>query len=471
MMDFLSENFLLDTEVARMLYFEAAKDCPIFDYHCHISPKEIYEDRKFSNITEIWLGGDHYKWRLLRSNGVPEEEITGGAPDYIKFRRFCELMPKLIGNPMYTWCHLELKTYFGFDKPLSPETCDEAWKFLNKKLAGPGFSARSIIKRSNVRMIGTTDDPVDDLRYHRLLLEEYDSGAIECEVCPSFRPDKALHIENDGFEEYIKKLSDVSDIEINSLKALKEALSRRIEFFVEAGMRASDHGLNYLDFEYYDDEKADRIFKNRLNLGKKPDSRDTTGFISNLLVFLGGEYNKHGVVMQLHYGAQRNVNRKAFNKLGPDTGFDCMSTRQCSEALSALLNKMAEDNSLPKMIIYSLNPGDNEMIDTVIGSFQGEGVRGRIQHGAAWWFNDTKSGIERHLESLANLTVLGNFVGMLTDSRSFLSYTRHDYFRRILCGFLGRIVEAGEYPADIDQLKDIVKDICYNNAYNYFQIN
>ncbi len=467
-MEFLSADFLLDTDVARTLYYDAARDCPIFDYHCHISPKEIYEDRRFANITEIWLGGDHYKWRLLRSNGIPEEEITGGAPDYIKFRRFCELMPRLIGNPMYTWCHLELKTYFGYDKPLSPDTCDEAWEFLNRKLADPEFSARSIIKKSNVKMIGTTDDPTDSLEYHRLLRKEFNEGKIDFEVCPSFRPDKALHIENKCYKDYIAKLLAVSGVDIKSLDSLKEALSRRIEYFCELGMRASDHGLNFLDFDYYDDKKAGDVFKKSLNIGERPSEHDTVGFISNLLVFLCGEYQKRGVVMQLHYGAQRNVNKRAFDDLGPDTGFDCMSTKQCSEALSALLNKLTEENALPKMIVYSLNPGDNEMIDTVIGSFQGEGIRGQIQHGAAWWFNDTKSGIERHLESLANLTVLGNFVGMLTDSRSFLSYTRHDYFRRILCGFFGRLVEAGEYPRDVATLKEIVRDICYYNAERYF---
>lgn len=464
-MAFIDDKFMLKGEVAEKLYYGVAAGAPIFDYHCHIDPREIYGDRRFDTITAIWLGGDHYKWRLLRSNGVPEKYITGDATDYEKFEKFCELMPKLIGNPMYVWCHLELKMYFGYEKPLSKETRREAWDFLNAKLREPSFSARGIIKRSNVKMIGTTDDPADDLKWHKLLRE--DSTFDYCEVLPSFRPDKSLHIENAGFVDYIAKLGKVSDIKIDSLLKLKEALSARLDYFVSLGMKATDHGLNFFAFDQTDDVEADRIFKKVL-AGGKPDEIETVKYISNLLVFLGGLYVKHGVVMQIHYGAQRNVNGPAFEKLGPDTGFDCMSTRPASDELTAFLDALIRRNALPKTVIYSLDPHDNEMIDTVIGSFQGEGVCGKIQHGAAWWFNDTKSGIERHLESLANLTVLGNFIGMLTDSRSFLSYARHDYFRRILCSFIGDLVENGEYPEDYNSLKEIVYNICYGNALRYF---
>ena len=464
-MAFIDKDFMLQGDIAKKLYFETAKDCPVFDYHCHINPQEIYEDKRFDTITSVWLGGDHYKWRLLRSNGVPERFITGDASDYEKFAKFCELMPKLAGNPMYVWCHLELKMYFGYEKPLSKATCDDAWNFLNNKLADPSFSARNIIKRSNVKMIGTTDDPADDLRWHRLIRE--DKTFDFCRVLPSFRPDKSLHIENDGFAEYIEKLGNAAGVRIDSLKTLKEALSKRLDFFVSMGMKATDHGLNFFAFSDTDDVTADKIFKKGI-LGVKPDANETVAYMSNLLKFLGGLYVKHNVVMQIHYGAQRNVNRPAFKALGPDTGFDCMSTRPASDELSAFLNALLEADSLPKTVIYSLNPADNEMIDTVIGSFQGEGVCGKIQHGAAWWFNDTKPGIEKHLESLASLTVLGNFIGMLTDSRSFLSYARHDYFRRILCSFIGGLVEKGEYPDDEETLKELVSNICYNNAVNYF---
>ncbi len=464
-MAFIDKNFMLKGDIAKKLYLETAKDAPIFDYHCHINPQEIYEDKRFKNITELWLGGDHYKWRLMRSNGVPEKYITGDASDYDKFAKFCELMPKLAGNPMYVWCHLELKMYFGYDKPLSEETCDEAWKFLNARLSEPSFSARNIIKRSNVRMIGTTDDPADDLKWHRLIGE--DKSFDFCKVLPSFRPDKALHIENRGFAEYIKTLGDSAGIKINSIRSLKEALSERLDYFVSMGMKATDHGLNYFAYKDTDDFEANRILMKVLN-GVRPTEYDTVKYMSNLLKFLGGLYVKHNVVMQIHYGAQRNVNRPAFRALGPDTGFDCISTRPSSDYLTAFLNSLLESGSLPKTVIYSLNPQDNEMIDTVIGSFQGEGICGKIQHGAAWWFSDSKPGIEKHLKSLASLTVLGNFIGMLTDSRSFLSYARHDYFRRILCSFIGKLADEGEYPCDEKYLKRIVSDICYYNALNYF---
>ncbi len=464
-MAFIDDKFMLKGEIAERLYFETAKNAPIFDYHCHIDPREIYEDRRFDTITSIWLGGDHYKWRLLRSNGVAEKYVTGDATDFEKFEKFCELMPKLAGNPMYVWCHMELKMYFGYDKPLSPDTCREAWNYLNEKLKDPSFSARNIIKRSGVKMIGTTDDPADDLSWHKLLLK--DSSFDFCKVLPSFRPDKSLHIENQGFVAYIDKLAKASGTPANDLKGLKEALRKRFEFFISLGMKATDHGLNYFAFKETDDEEANRIYKKALD-GEPVTSDEAVAYMSNLLVFLGGLYTEKNIVMQIHYGAQRNVNSLAFKALGPDTGFDCMSTRPASDELTKFLDALLRNNALPKTVIYSLNPGDNEMIDTVIGSFQGEGVCGRIQHGAAWWFNDTGSGIKKHLESLANLTVLGNFIGMLTDSRSFLSYARHDYFRRILCSFIGGLVENGEYPEDRKQLDELVYGICYGNAERYF---
>ncbi len=460
----ISDSFLLKNHTSNRLFKEYAAEMPIIDYHCHINPQEIYEDRKFENITQIWLGGDHYKWRLIRSNGVPENEITGDADDYTKFLRFAEVMPKLIGNPMYHWCHLELKRYFGFDGELTAETAKEVYDLCNAKLREDGMSVRSIIRKSNVKMIGTTDDPTDSLEWHRKLKED---DSFDVLVAPSFRPDKAINIDKDGFAGYIEKLAAAAEMKITSVRDVKTALAKRLDLFYELGCRASDHGLDYIPFEPASEAETEESFKTVLS-GGKITKQQADGYKTAILLFLGKEYAKRGIVMQLHYGAQRNTNVKMFEALGPDTGFDCISTCNSGEQIVGLMNTLEKENALPKTILYSLNPQDNELLDTILGCFQGTEVAGKIQHGSAWWFSDTKSGMEAQLKSLANLSVFGNFIGMLTDSRSFLSYTRHEYFRRILCNLIGEWVENGEYPNDEKQLGQLVRDICYYNAERYF---
>ena len=464
-MGIINDDFLLKSDTAKRLY-EAAKDMPIIDYHCHIDPREIYENRRFDNITQVWLGGDHYKLRLMRSNGVTEDEITGDADDYTKFLRFAEMLPKAIGNPMYHWCHLELNRFFGYDGVLNGDTARGVYDLCNKKLRQDGMTVRAIIEKSNVKMIGTTDDPADDLKWHKLLTED---KSFKTAVCPTFRPDKAVNIDKDGFADYIKKLSAAAEIDIKTVSDVKAALEKRLDYFCSLGCRATDHGLDYVVYEPASEESVNEIFKRALR-GEKISQLEADRYKTELMLFLGEKIAEKGIVMQLHYGAQRNTNTVMFNKLGADTGFDCISVKNCGEALTGFLNALNVKGKLPKTIIYSLNPNDNELIDTVLGCFQGTEAQGKIQHGSAWWFGDTKSGMEAQLKSLANLSLLGNFVGMLTDSRSFLSYTRHEYFRRTLCNLLGEWVENGEYPDDKITLETIVKDISYNNAKKYFNI-
>ena len=459
---FLDQNFLLNTKTAQWLYAEHAANLPIIDYHCHVSPKEIWEDKKFSNLTEIWLGGDHYKWRLMRSNGVDEYYITGAADPYEKFVRFAELLPKAIGNPMYHWCHLELKKYFGYEGILCKDTADEVWNLCNEKLRT--MSARSIIRDSKVTFIGTTDDPVDSLEYHKLLAEDESFKTV---VAPSFRPDKALNIDKAGWRDYIATLSAVSEVEIVNLASLKKALSRRIDYFAAHGCLASDHGLDRMVYAEASAEQIDQMIRKGLS-GKTVTPLEAEALKTELLVHCAAEYAKRGWVMQLHYNCMRNPNSSMFAALGADTGFDCIGPDNGSRKLASLLDRINTDASLPKTIIYSLDPADNAFIDTLIGAFQGTETQGKLQHGSAWWFNDNKQGMRDQLVSLANLSLLGNFVGMLTDSRSFLSYTRHEYFRRILCSLIGEWVENGEYPDDKAALSAIVEGICFYNAKHYF---
>ena len=464
MSHFLKEDFLLNTETAKKLYLEHAKDLPIIDYHCHVNPKDIYEDKRFNNITELWLSGDHYKWRLMRSNGVDEHYITGDAEPYEKFAKFAELMPKAIGNPMYHWCHLELKNYFGYDGVLNAETAKEVYQLCADVLKDEGMSVRGIIKRSNVAFIGTTDDPVDSLEYHKLLS---DDEGFKTVVAPSFRPDKALNIDKAGWKEYIAELSGVSGVDIKDLNGLKEALSIRIEFFAQNGCRASDHGLDRMVYAEATEDSINETIARGL-AGEAVSSDEAEAMKTELIVHCAAEYAKRGWVMQLHYNCMRNPNSQMFARLGADTGFDCIGPDNGSRKLASLLDRMNRENSLPKTVIYSLDPTDNAFIDTLIGAFQGGEIAGKLQHGSAWWFNDNKQGMRDQLISLANLSLLGNFVGMLTDSRSFLSYTRHEYFRRILCALIGEWVENGEYPNDDASLSALVEDICYNNAKKYF---
>lgn len=463
MSGFLTKDFLLKTETAKRLYHGHAASMPIIDYHCHVSAQEIYENRHFENLTEVWLGGDHYKWRLMRSDGVDERYITGDADPQEKFRAFAAVLPRAIGNPMYHWCHLELKNYFGYEGVLGPDTADEVYALANRKLQQPDMGVRGLIQRSNVAFIGTTDDPIDSLEWHKKLREDATMATV---VAPSFRPDRALNIDKPDYLTYLAALETASGRSIRTLDDLKAALTDRLEYFRLLGCRASDHGLNTMIFREGD---AERIFSSRLN-GTLPTAEETEIVQTALLLHCAGEYHRLGMVMQLHYNCLRNPNSKEFARLGADKGFDCISPNNGSEKLAKLLDALYAKDILPKTILYSLDANDNAFLDTLMGAFQGGGIRGRIQHGSAWWFNDNRQGMRDQLISLGNLGLLGNFIGMLTDSRSFLSYTRHEYFRRILCDLLGGWVEDGEFPNDPKLLGVLVEDICHNNAKRYFDL-
>ncbi len=464
MKDFMNkEDFLLSNNTAKKL-FEAANKMPIIDYHCHINPKEIAEDRQFKNITEVWLGGDHYKWRQMRSNGVDEKYITGDASDYDKFVKWSETLQKAIGNPLYHWSHLELQRYFGFNKPLSPATCDEAWEVCNKKLNDPSMSVRNIIKMSNVDTICTTDDPIDSLEWHKKIKAD---TTFTAKVYPAWRPDKAMNLEKPDYLDYITKLEAAANHKITNFRDLCDALSLRMDYFAENGCRVSDHGIDYVMFKPYTEEEVEAIFSARL-CGKEINAYDILKFKTAFMVFVGKEYARRNWILQLHYGALRNNNSIMFDKLGPDTGYDCINITSGTSELVAYLDCLNKSGSLPKTILYSLNPSDNAALCTIIGSFQNSDAIGKLQHGAAWWFNDNKTGMQEQMTTLANLGLLSNFVGMLTDSRSFLSYTRHEYFRRILCDLIGTWVENGEYPCDMEFLTKTVQDISYNNCKRYF---
>ncbi len=465
MKPFLNEDFLLSNVTAKRLYHDYAAKMPICDYHCHIDPKDIWEDRRFSNITELWLGGDHYKWRIMRSNGVPEECITGSTPAREKFQKFAEALPRCIGNPMYHWCHLELKNFFGYEGVLSGETAQEVWELTEKKLQEPSFSARGLIASSNVAMVGTTDDPCSDLKYHALLAQE----KLPFKVCPSFRPDPAVNIHKPGFKEYIDKLSAVSGVEINTAEDVCKALTQRIEHFDRHGCRASDHGLDYIMYRAGTPEQVDAVFAKAM-AGDAVTKEEAELYQTAIMLHCGREYARLGWAMQLHFGAVRNPNSRMFAKMGPDVGFDCMGVTDSCAAAYQLMDVWQREDQLPKTILYSLNPADDEWLDTLLGAFQGTEVPGKIQHGSAWWFNDNKVGMVNQMTSLANLGILGNFIGMLTDSRSLLSYARHEYFRRILCNLIGTWVENGEYPNDEATLGALVQDISFNNAKRYFNL-
>ncbi len=459
----MDENFLLSNDTAVTLYHQYAKEMPIYDYHCHISPKEIAENKKYRNITEIWLGGDHYKWRAMRSNGVPENYITGDASDKEKFMKWAETMPYCIGNPLYHWTHLELKRYFGIDKLLSPETAEEIWEKCNAVLEN--LTVRDIIKKSNVKLLCTTDDPTDTLEYHKAIAED---KTFDVKVLPAFRPDKSFNIEKEGFKEWIAKLGQVVGFEIKTFDDLTKALKARLEYFHEVGCRISDHALDPVVFEPGTADEATVILQKGLK-GEVLTEKEIKKYKTQVMLFLGREYARLGWTMQLHIGTIRNNNSRMMRLLGPDTGFDAIADYTYGESLAKFLDALDSTDQLPKTILYTLNPRDNEMLGTIIGCFQG-GIPGKMQFGSGWWFNDQKDGMIRQMVALANLGLLSRFVGMLTDSRSFLSYTRHEYFRRILCNLLGEWVENGEAPNDMKLLGEMVQNICYNNAKNYFGI-
>lgn len=472
---FMDKDFLLGTETAKHLYHDYASGMPLADYHCHISPREIYEDRRFENLAEVWLGGgnpegtyfgDHYKWRLMRANGVPEDYVTGSKPAYERFLKFAETLVKAIGNPMVHWCNLELRQFFGYDKPLTPETARECWDFCNEKLrTDPGLTVRGIIQKANVAMIGTTDDPLDSLEWHEKIASD---PSVKVKVCPSFRPDKAIGISKPGFAEYVGKLAAcVGKDRLDTVEEVCAALTERLEFFAKLGCRASDHGLDYVPFRPCSMEEANAALQKELR-GESLTLEEIEGYQTAILLHLGRKYHRLGIVMQLHYSCLRNMNARMYAKMGPDTGFDMIAQNTCGGAIAQMLSILDKTGECPKTILYSLNPADNAQLGTLLGCFQSDEIPGKIQQGSAWWFNDTRSGMEEQMRSLANLGLLGNFVGMLTDSRSFLSYARHDYFRRILCNLIGGWVENGEYPNDDKALREIVEGICYTNAARYF---
>lgn len=465
MKKFMDENFLLTTETAKRL-FGYAKNMPIFDYHCHLSPKEIYEDKKYKNITEVWLGGDHYKWRFMRSMGVDEEYITGGASDFEKFKKYASVLEFAIGNPLYHWSHLELQRYFGIYDLLSEKNAEKIWNKANEVISSGDFSSRRLIEKSNVAFIGTTDDPCDDLKFHKLLKED---KAFKAVVAPTFRPDNAINIEKEGFIEYISRLEEVTGTEIKCFNCLCAALKQRIDYFDEVGAKISDHSFLTVPYEEASIGEVSAIL-NKARNGEALSEKEINAYKTACMVFLGKEYAARGWVMQLHMGAIRNNNEKMFKKLGADTGFDSIGDGIMAESLSKYLDALNKEDALPKTILYTLNPSWNYVLGTMLGNFQGDGVKGKIQFGSAWWFCDHIDGMKEQMKNLASLGALCAFVGMLTDSRSFLSYPRHEYFRRILCQIIGKWVEDGEFGGDEEALRKIIEDISFNNAKNYFGI-
>ena len=460
---FLDDDFLLTTSTARRLY-QVARSMPILDYHCHLDPKEIAQDRRFENITQVWLGGDHYKWRLMRANGVDEAYITGDAPDREKFQKWAETLELAIGNPLYHWSHLELRRYFGYEGVLNGDTAQEVWELCNQKLQEPGMSARNLIANSGVTLVCTTDDPADSLEWHQQLAQD---SSFPVKVLPAWRPDAAMGLERPEYLDYLQRLGQAAGVEIRTYGDLKKALLSRMAFFDKMGCRASDHALTVAVCQPASEEELERVFQKRLE-GEPLTQEELAAFQTGFLRFVAGEYKRLGWVMQLHYGCRRNNNTRMFHKLGRDTGYDAVLQGTPSLEVAAFLDLLASQDALPRMVLYSLNPNDDEGLNSVIGCFQDGTPLGRIQQGSAWWFNDHKAGMVKQLTAFANGGLLGNFIGMLTDSRSFLSYPRHEYFRRILCELLGAWVENGEYPADWKALEKMVRGVCYNNAVEFF---
>lgn len=461
----MDKDFLLNNDTSREL-FAAAEKMPIFDWHCHLSPKEIYENKTPQDIAELWLAGDHYKWRAMRSYGIDEKYITGDSSGYEKFMAWAKVMPSLIGNPLYHWTHLELQRYFDIYEPLSEKTAQSIWERANAKIAAGGFTPRELIEGSNVACLCTTDDAADSLEYHRLIARD---ESFKCRVIPAFRPDKALGIELDGYRDWVKALENAAGRAVPGYRELKEVLAQRIELFASLGCRASDHAFTKVPYVRADDDELDRIYKKAV-AGESLDAIEIDKYKTELMRFFAKEYARRGWGMEIHIGAQRNNNTRMFKALGPDTGFDSIADYEVAYNLSRLLDSLDLEETLPKTVLFTLNPKDNYVLGTMLGNFQSGEAASKIQFGSAWWFNDNLDGMREQMKALANLGVLAKFVGMVTDSRSFLSYPRHEYFRRILCGLIGDMVEDGLYPADMETLKGIVCDISYNNAKEYFGI-
>lgn len=467
MKSIIQDNFLLQTETARELYHDHACNLPIIDFHNHLNPKEIYEDRCYDNLAEVWLGGDHYKWRAMRAYGVFESLITGDGKPYEKFLAWAETVQNCFGNPLYHWTHLELKRYFNIDKTLSAATAEEIWNECNEKLRSREYSIRNLLRMQKVEVLCTTDDPIDDLEYHKKLKEE----GFEIQVLPTFRPDKALAIEKDTFTEYLLQLGNKTSKKLLTVQDILDALKQRLLYFLKAGCRVTDHSLESHFYQPASEETVNAILQKGLS-GTSLSAEECAMYRGYLLSALGREYAKHNLVMQLHIGALRNNSTRLVQKLGPDTGFDSLNDFQYAPSLSALLNSMDTSNELPKTVLYYLNPKDADTLSAMAGNFQSNdaGIKGKIQLGSAWWFCDHKAGMERQMEALSDVGLLSTFIGMLTDSRSFLSFPRHEYFRRILCNKAGVLVENGEYPKDMDYLGRMIENISYGNAKGYFNL-
>ena len=468
MQKFMDKDFLLTTETAKKLYHEHAEKMPIIDYHCHLQPKEIYEDKKFRNLAEVWLGagdryGDHYKWRSLRARGYEEDSISGPDDDYKKYYQFVESMPYFVGNPLYHWSHLEMQRYFGINDIINAKNAKKIWDEANAKLET--LTARQMMYKFNVKTVCTTDDPVDSLEWHKKMMAD---PTLKVTVRPAFRPDKAINVELSWFESWVNQLAKVCGKEIKSLNDLTECLAERIEFFQSMGSRVSDHALDVVHYTPATYEEANAVFLKGMN-HEAISSHEEDQYKGYILLFLGKQYKKHGWVQQYHIGALRNNSKKMLEKIGPDTGFDAIEDSVYMEKLSQLLGALDANDALPKTILYGLNPRDNYALTVLAGCFQEEGVKGRVQVGTAWWFLDQQDGMKQNLETLMQVGLISQSVGMLTDSRSFLAYPRHEYYRRILCQMLGNLVESGQYPEEeLDTLGKIVEDVCYNNAKEYF---
>ena len=464
MKEFLDKNFLLQSQTAEKLYHEFAKDLPIIDYHCHLSPEDIATNRKFETLTQVWLSGDHYKWRAMRANGITENYCTGNANDEEKFLKWAETVPYTMRNPLYHWTHLELRRYFNIDKLLNPDSAKVIYETCNTLLNTDDFSTQNLLRKMNVEIVCTTDDPLDSLEHHNKISDDN----FDIKVLPTFRPDKAMAIENPvTYNQYLNKLGESTGLDIISFTELIDALKKRHDFFTGMGCKLSDHGIDTFYAENFTVDEISKIF-HKIRSGKIPDPYETQKYKSALLLELGIMNHEKGWTQQFHYGALRNNNSLMLNRTGPDTGFDSIGDEPVARSMSLFLNRLAAREKLTKTMIYNLNPKDNELVASMTGNFQDGTTPGKIQFGSGWWFLDQKNGIEQQLNSLSNMGLLSRFVGMLTDSRSFLSYPRHEYFRRVLCNLIGEDVEKGELPQDLKFLGKMVQDISYFNAKNYF---
>ncbi|MCF6222457.1 MAG: glucuronate isomerase [Flavobacteriaceae bacterium] len=461
--NFIKHNFLLNNKYAEELYHTYASKMPIIDYHCHLSPKDIAEDRIFKNITEVWIHGDHYKWRAMRTLGIDEKYITGDASDLDKFRSWAKTVPYTLRNPLYHWTHLELLRYFDIDELLTEDNADIIYKKASDKLNSSEFSCQKLLAKMNVEVVCTTEDPIDNLEYHQMLAK----SDAKIKMSTSFRPDKSILIEDDSYNDYLNLLEKASGIAISTYDDLEVALKKRVQYFNENGCKLSDHGLSNISCVSYMDLEVKEIFNKRRN-NKAINHIEIEKFKSAILQFLAKTYHEFGWVQQFHVGALRNNNKRMLQKLGPDTGWDSIGDFSQAETLSKFLNLLDSSDQLTKTILYNLNPADNEVMASMVGNFNDGKIKGKVQFGSGWWFLDQKDGIIKQLNALSNMSLISTFIGMLTDSRSFISYPRHEYFRRILCNLFGEEIEKGELPNDMEWIGKIISDICYTNAKEYF---